>query len=33
VELDVAPGSALRPRRTRRGGLDGARGTGAVSVR
>jgi uncharacterized protein len=33
VELDVAAGSARRPRRTRRGGLDGARGTGAVSVR
>jgi uncharacterized protein len=33
VELDVAAGSARRPRRTRRGGLDGARGTGAVSGR
>ena len=33
VELDVAAGPARRPRRTRRGGLDGARGTGAVSGR
>jgi putative phosphoesterase len=33
VELDVAAGPARRPRRKRRGGLDGARGTGAVSVR
>jgi uncharacterized protein len=33
VELEVAAGPPRRPRGKPRGGLDGARGTGAVSVR